>query len=397
MLLRRAVLLGCVVLLAASCIPVQQLERNPVRADISGERVQAHFDQLNADELAGRKTSSVGFVAASQYVSSQLRSYGLQPVHVGEFRHVGYGPLNHASGASVRVMGQDTTFWATDREMIPDSRTSAMQFAASSYRFIPVGSSIPRPTEGQIAVLPPTWSSSAIRELRKAGFRMAFVVQPPQIGRSQFSLGLGLIQVSPARLSEILALTESRVAQLLAEGGTGSRSLELGTSASFDPAAGLINTLAYLPGSNPFVSESLVIVAANLDSGGYPAGVSLTDTSRSGIASAALLEVARVLAHSADRGLGPEKTVLFAWFSGGAQGNTGLRSFQANPVWPLDRVDAFILAGFEAAGPSTISIGTDVLAGSSSKSEVAQAGRDLALALREAVLGAAGAFRKLSR
>ena len=86
-------------------------------------------------------------------------------------------------------------------------------------------------------------------------------------------------------------------------------------------------------------------MAANLDSGGYPADVRVRDPLRSGIEAAALLEVARVTAADRDIGFGPDRTVLFAWFAGGAQGNAGLKDFLEQPLWPRSAVEEVLIAG----------------------------------------------------
>jgi peptidase M28-like protein len=391
-LVRQWLVLGCVAAWLVSCTPIPPGEPFLGLTEVSGPRIRGHFAALNASHMSGRKTSSVGFAVAAQYVASQLQSYGLQPVHPSQFRHVSYGPINHASGASVRVLGRDTTFWFADQQMIPDPRTAAAQFQAGSYRFVPDSASVGDADPGEVAIIGPGWSARGVEALIRAGYSMALVARNPQPGRAAFSLDLGLMQVSLPRLAEILDIEEEALPGLLRDGGTGVASLEFGVTATRDGAAGLVNTLAYLPGSSPFVSDRLIVVAANLDSGGYPAGVPIVDHDRSGIAAAAVVELARVLAHNADLGEGPDRTVLFAWFAGGAQGCSGLRAFLANPVWPQDHIDAVVFAGFRGdcervarMTPNLVRIGTDALPAGFSASRTDSAGRALGMQLQEAV------------
>ncbi|MBO6575346.1 MAG: M28 family peptidase [Rhodothermales bacterium] len=304
---------------------------------LSASLIRAHVSRLNAEDMAGRRTATLGYAAAADYVAGRLRASGVQPVHPGEYRHLTYDAVNHASGVLLRSLGPDSTVWDTDRDLLPDPRTASVSMRAASVRRIPGSGRISAALPSQIAIVDSVLSTGRAIDLAAAGFEAVLIQRHPTSGRASMQLPLAAIQVAPDRLSRIL----DRIGRV----PEGLERLEIRVEADHDSGAGFIHVVGMLAGWHPASRDRAVLVAAQLDSGGFLAGVAMPDPGRSGLEAAALLEVARVMAAERQRGAGNARTVVFAWFAGGAQGDAGLRSFLRHPPWPLDAVDAVILAG----------------------------------------------------
>ena len=331
---------GLLVFLAA-CAPDTPVGRPPLEAPtLSAAAIRTHQARLNQPALQGRRTATVGLGQAADYVAGQLRAYGLQPVHPGEYRHLTYGPINHPRGVVLIAQGPDSTLWSQDEWMLPDPRSAATRMTVRSIRRVSPAREILPAEAGQIAIVDSSLTDEDATRLAALGYRAALIVRQPATARTAVRSPLGLIQIHPDRLEEVL----TRIGQVSA----GEARLQVFVDADFERAAGYVHVLGMVPGSTPMGREQLTIVAADLDSGGNLAGVPLSDPAATGLEAAALLEVARVVAADRALGRGSDRTILFAWFSGGAQGSLGLQTFMEHPLWPRSHIQSLMVIGSRA-------------------------------------------------
>jgi hypothetical protein len=119
------------------------------------------------------------------------------------------------------------------------------------------------------------------------------------------------------------------------------------------------NVVAVLPGRDPLLRNSAVLLSAHLDHLGIGASVNGdniyngADDDASGVT--AVLELARVLG----RGPRPQRTVLFAFFGSEELGGLGSTFFREHPPLPLKNIAVNV--EFEMLGRRDPSIGRDQL------------------------------------
>lgn len=110
-------------------------------------------------------------------------------------------------------------------------------------------------------------------------------------------------------------------------------------------------TLGYVAGKHPERAAEAVLVAARLRPA---AGAPARGAAPPGVGTAALLELARLYGTAARYGNVPERTLLFAVFSGGGEPLAGLRQYLRYPLWPLDRTRAVVYLGLDPAEEAAV-------------------------------------------
>jgi hypothetical protein len=346
--------------LFSGCASVVPQEAAILESGLSRAEIRSHHGRLNAPRFLGRRTATVGASEAAGYIADRLGGLGIQPIHPGEYRHLTYQSINHISGLSIQAINADSTIWVADRSMIPDARSGSLRGQITSVVRLDPRSAPPVALRGQAAIVDSALAEPFAVALAEAGFGLAFVVRSPPAGRASRPLPLAVIDLTAERLSEMLG----RGAAGSGRGVTRTR-LDVILDASDDPVAGLVSVIGILPGSDPVLRDELVLLVVNLDTGSYPARVPVLDSERSGVAAAALLEVARVLGEERHLGQGPARSVMFAWLSGSTQNDKGVQALVRRPPWPRDAIYRIYTAGTEVSegglGPRSLKVGSDAL------------------------------------
>jgi len=78
-------------------------------AESQQSRTRADIAYLDGAEAEGRRTATLGFNRAANYLSGQMRAAGLQPVLSGEYRMQYAALLSRTLRARIRLLGRDTT------------------------------------------------------------------------------------------------------------------------------------------------------------------------------------------------------------------------------------------------------------------------------------------------
>ena len=131
----------------------------------------------------------------------------------------------------------------------------------------------------------------------------------------------------------------------------------------------LTNVIGMLPGTGP----DTIIIGAHRDHFGRPAGLLFPGADDNASGTAVMLEVARALAKS---DLRPQRTILFASFSGEERDLLGSRLYVARPVVPLASTNAMINIDHAGVGNGRLTIGVTGL----EKTVAQQAGEPAGLA-----------------
>ena len=102
------------------------------------------------------------------------------------------------------------------------------------------------------------------------------------------------------------------------------------------------NVVAVLEGSDPSVSDELIIISAHYDHNGADDGQVFNGADDDGSGTVALLEIAEAYARAAERGERPRRTVLFAAWNSEERGLLGAWAYTEHPLYPLDKTVAVL-------------------------------------------------------
>ncbi len=355
-------LLGGLVLgvlaLGGGCRSISVLEEpprsTPQRPLWSDELLQEHLQFFNGSDVAGRATGTLGYATAAAYVAARMAEFGLQPALVQEARVVYPTPLNEIRAATFLAVGADTMVFYPGVDYLPDGRSDSGQVEIRTLVVGPMeGVNAARPLPAPAVLLPvEKASTNFLRGLRDAGAQVALLVGALTPRPAAVPVrGLIVVQILPETAMGLMGTTRANLNAQLSRRERivwrMSRAVHLHVVTLALPHAGALNVFGYTPGKHPVRANELVIVCADLDAVGTFAGVPTLDTAHLGVGAAALLEVARQYAFFARFESLPERSILFAVFSGAWQGHAGLRAYLHHPLWALDHTRAVVYVGLD--------------------------------------------------
>ncbi len=338
---------GC----AAFTVPEAPPRPTPAQPVWLQPELEQHLRFFNGGE-DGRLTGTQGYARIAAYVAARLTEFGLQPALDGEFRVVYKTPLNHILTGALATMGADTTVFVPGLDFIPDGRSDSgsvlvNEVVAVGADFFADSTAIAWPSGRGVLLAPEYATPGHLHRLREAGVSAVFV--PGSLTAVQAAhpiQGMLVFRLTPEAAAQITGLpVQTLSAQYTGRVYVLPRPLRPRVAADYQAQAGAINMLGYVPGGNPAWSDELVIVCADLDAATRFAGLRALDFDHFGIGAAALLEAARNYAYFARYAPLPDRTMLFAFWSGARSGNLGLHAYLKQPLWPLDKTRALVYVG----------------------------------------------------
>lgn len=327
--------------------------------------IRAHMEFLASDALRGRGSGTADELVAATYIASQLRQYGVKPAgDNGTYVQRGVviqQKLTVAPQLRFAVSGSAAPplIWTHGVQML------AVQLSQSKFqgplKRIDAENSGHEQTNLKGAVVVITGSDedkvqAAIESALGAG---ATAVLAPASARR-----LKHWDERAQELPALAARIEGGESAVL--GGEGNlfairpeaiaelRKLPEGCSVEFEGTAGepeksyTWNAVGKLPGRDPALRKSAILLTAHLDHLGVSKAVNADDiyngADDDASGTTAVLELARALAS----GTKPRRTVIFALFGSEETGGLGSTWFEAHPPVPLGNIAANL--EFEAIG-----------------------------------------------
>lgn len=340
-------------LAACGSLPVTEPPRPTVAAPLWNEgALREHLRFFNGADVEGRATGTAGFATAASYVAAQMAEYNLQPTRHSSFQRLYPIPLVEPTFASLSGTAGDTLHLEAGVDYIPDGRSDAGQAFLQELHLVPA-SHVSDVAVSPGVLLPQRQASTdRLQALQAAGAGVVFSVGPLAPKRAALPVaGLLVVQITPRAAARLLGLSMSRLLdqfnQDMPSRHTLSRPINVVVGAKVIPQGEGINVMGYVAGKHPARSDELVLVCADLDNLGLFAGLRTLDAAHLGIGAAALLEVAQLYALVSRYTLTPERTVLFAVFSGARQNYRGLHEYLRTPLWPLDKTRSVIYLGLD--------------------------------------------------
>lgn len=334
---RLPVLWLCLTLLAGAPSAAPPVERGA--AGITESSVRGLLEFLASDAMNGRGSGTRDEWVAAEFIASQLRLWGLEPLD-GEYvqaieieRAQLAGPATLAFGAGRFTHGKEFLV----------SSMSAPRLSGPLVKFkegvaVPQGAAVlmPEGVSQPAAVTAPAtivlaasalpaaqWSMLASRPV-SLGTRIVGVAAAPQPAPARVAL-------DKAAYASIAALPEGTAITLEGEPAPPQKTQTW-------------NAVAQLKGRDAQRASEVILLSAHLDHIGNRAargGPAEGDTINNGAdddasGCVAVMEIARVLAS----GRRPRRTMVFAFFGSEEAGGFGSRYFSDKPVVPLARIVA---------------------------------------------------------
>lgn len=319
-------------------------------APISADILKGHVSFLASDALEGRDTPSPGLEVAGEYIASQFRRYGLAPAgDNGYFQMAPYlmvsqpmdgfqlsveagGKSWHAAAASTMVTGGAAVSWSgleVVKVTMPDGDAP-----------LPARELV----EGKAVILVAPARTRAMMQKRDAllALRPAVVVMAGFIFSSGPRLTAATTGTAPQR-APLVVTSDAAFAAFAAELPAGVTAARLSgvLQAQVEKPIRLRNVIAKLPGSDPVLADSYVLLTAHYDHVGISArgeGDRINNGANddaSGVAT--VLSLAEAFSKLPQR---PKRTIVFMAYFGEEKGLFGSRYYASHPVFPLAKTVA---------------------------------------------------------
>jgi Peptidase family M28 len=338
---------------------------------ISKDSLYAHLSFLTADSLLGRGTGEASELRAAEYLQTRLQQYGVQAAPSGYRQPFAIGrrkvTVNTLTiGNKTFIQGEDFLSSTTDFSTHP-LRNETFVYAGfgltdehwNDYEGLDV--------KGKIVVISPGVQSSLgaftdlmlyqkIGNAYRMGAKAVFYIQPllpwPNkdfaaiqqkeeinlAGVPEGGAGTYFLQISPGVAAAIFGKTRLQQLEKGADAHTsqGAWAVKpLATRVRFKEVSDTAyNIIGMVPGAGR--KHEYVVVSAHYDHLGEHLGKIYHGADDNGSGTAALLELARILAAEKKAGRGPDRTVVFCFFSGEESGLLGSSYYTGNPLFPLD-------------------------------------------------------------
>lgn len=302
----------------------------------------AHVSFLASDLLEGRETPSRGLDIAAEYIASEFRRAGLEPLSDGTYfqtakmlvkRVVREGfSLSFSDGAKSITIPAETSFWVA---------RPALSLQGAAVRKISVETlekttePITEPVILLTAATPGPGLQRSLTRLSKEGARLVVLVGMPVPMPAQ-TLEFADEPPSATVYFRTTDKTADEWLKSLPEGpSTAKANANIAAAAVEEHTAK--NVLGVLPGTS---REEILILSAHYDHLGLtrePSDKVFNGANDNASGVASIIESARLLQQL---GVKPKRTVVFLAFFGEERGLLGSRYFTRHPLWPLKSIQA---------------------------------------------------------
>ncbi len=326
--------------LAGSAEPANTTPRVPAAINtISANSLRGNLSFIASDLLEGRYTPSPGLDLAAEYIAAQFRRAGLAPAGDDGYFQTGSYVIREPNWNQFDLKldsgGKDIP---VDKGDIYPRLTSAIDLDnAAVIRFDPQTNMAD--LQGKVVLLElltgqPKFAAFArsLRELDK--------VKPALI------LVVGASAGRFASRSQLTEAGESKeAANMIAVRGTpligDTLHLSLHAEAPLERTVKLRNVIAVLPGSDPILKDSYVLLTAHYDHiGTKPSAVGdkiYNGANDDGSGTVSVIEIGSALARLRTK---PKRSIVFMTFYGEEIGGFGSRYYAAHPVFPIEKTIA---------------------------------------------------------
>ncbi len=314
-------------------------------APISADTIKGHVSFLASDAMEGRDTPSPGLEIAAEYIASQFRRYGLEPAgDRGYFQNAPYLLVKQPmDGFQVTLESGGKSWKALAASVMVTTSAAASLSGVEVVKVSLPDENAAMPdkelVEGKAVILVAPARSRAMMNRRDALLAMGPAVLVT--GGFVFSSGPRLSEAraasAPVR-APLVVTSDPDFAKFAAELPEGVTTAKLSASirAPEEESIQLKNVIAKLPGSDPKLADTYVLLTAHYDHVGVSRrgeGDRINNGANddaSGVAT--VLSLAEAFSKLPER---PKRTIVFMTYFGEEKGLFGSRYYASHPVFPL--------------------------------------------------------------
>ena len=310
----------------------------------SADRLKKDVTFLASDELRGRGTGTPGLETAAEYIAGRFRKIGLKPASAfGYFQTV---PVQADTEKRVNLQIDA----GTRKFNVSPENSVAMSVSPGTLTSTPVikvdreyaKTATGQPLQGKVAIV------TEFLSLSRLGNPSVIVYASDQSRRVAGMLppvaGTLAYEQSPAHNTTVVFSSDEELIKWAAAlpGGPVEAATASGSVAATRRRFDLRNVIGVLPGSDPVLKDTYVIVSAHYD--GLGEVTSGTDRIRNGATdnasgTAAMLAVAETISQRKER---PRRSIVFAAWTAEETGGLGARYYAFLPLFPLSKTVANI-------------------------------------------------------
>ena len=343
--------------LALSCslyvLPAEKLPNYEITPDvqsaldrISADHLRGDLSFLASDALEGRGTPSRGLEIAGEYIAAQFRRAGLEPAVMG----------NYFQSAGMIVKRPDlrgfTMVFSRGKhglvvapgDVVLETNAAVDLKAAPLYRLAAGDTNKPEALNGKVVIAELREARGARELLRKAHPALLIVVGRTSPGEMPLETLIDPTQPVRQRASNLIVFSP-KMADFVNElkPGENDATASIHIAAPVEEHATLRNVIGVLPGSDPALKDTYVLVTAHYDHLGKKAGGEgeriFNGANDDGSGTVSVIELANALAGLKKH---PARTIVFMTFFGEEEGLIGSQYYVHHPVFPLGKTVADI-------------------------------------------------------
>jgi hypothetical protein len=308
---------------------------------VSAQSLQGHVSFLASDLLEGRDTPSRGLDIAAEYIAAQFRRAGLKPVgDDGYFQTAHFvtsqQPLDgaeftiHAGETSLRIGKDELRILSAGKADFPDAAPVKIKLDDVK----------PESVEGKVIVVVTQRRDAlqALANLKPSAALLAYSTPGrarqtgPRLEDVEQRLPFPVIRVNNPAFYKLAEAAHPGVMDL---------TLSLRLPPPIEKPASLRNVVGLLPGSDPALAGTYILVSAHYDHLGKKSDgegdliYNGANDNASGVAS--VIEIASALSGANP---GPRRSILFVAYFGEEKGLLGSRYYGRHPLFPLKQTVA---------------------------------------------------------
>jgi hypothetical protein len=313
---------------------------------ISAQSLRGHISFLASDLLEGRDTPSRGLDLAAEYIAAQFRRAGLKPAgDDGYFQTASFVVSEQGAGAELHLHSGEIDLRLDEKSLRVTSSEKSEIADAAPIKFKP-GEAMAESIEGKVVIV-------ALE--RAQGFNLALqALTKLKPAAALFALNADARPArTPPRLEDaeqrrppafpVIRVYHREFYKLVRDAKTGAieARLSLRLPAPVEKMVSLRNVAGILPGSDPALAGTYVLLTAHYDHVGMraPGDGDLiyngANDDASGVAS--VIELASALSSA---GPAPRRSILFMTYFGEEKGLLGSAYYSRHPLVPLTRTVA---------------------------------------------------------
>ncbi|HEU4852764.1 MAG TPA: M28 family peptidase [Telluria sp.] len=314
-------------------------------AHIGADALRGHVSFLASDALEGRATPSRGLDVAAEYIASQFRRAGLKPAgddgyfqtanwKYAERNNADFKMTIQAGGKSVSVPSELVSYQFKSGHALAATPVVRMDLAAAVAK--------PAAVNGKVLVMPmpaPQQAYGAAQQLAKAGAKPAAIVFTDSKRKTGNAGGKGWLvdpEAKPAA-APVPVITVHAPDGIALLDGAADASVSLSIPAGAERPVKLRNVIGVLPGSDPVLKDTYVILSAHYDHVGINNGEVFNGANDNASGTASVMEVANAMATLKQR---PRRSVVFMAVWGEELGMVGSNYYGKHPVFPIAKTVA---------------------------------------------------------